>query len=110
MNKTALLGAVAVASLCAAAMLTLLTWPPTDPITWRPLTSPAWWQLEWIGGLGFLLSAAPSFVIYSFDSFFATNEQLRHPVAAFLISVEAFSLAYGTYKLVRLLQRPRKSG
>lgn len=79
-------------------------------ITTRALTPPAWWQFEWAVGLGFWLSAVPSFVIYSFDYYFAANEHLRDPVAACLIIAEIFSLVFGTYKLVVLIQRPRKSG
>lgn len=109
MNKVASSWAVAVASSCAAAMVTLHTWPHTDPITWRPLASPAWWQFEWLAGLGFWLSALPSFVIYSLDSFFAANEHLRDPVAFFLIVVEIFLLTFAMHKLVTLLQRPGKS-
>lgn len=100
MNRTAIACAGVVAILCAAAMLTLTTWPLTDSITWKPLTPPAWWQFEWLHALGFWLSALPSFLIYAFDSFFAANESLRNPVAAFLIAGEVLIVCWGTYKLV----------
>lgn len=108
MNKKALFWAGAVASLCGAAMLTLLTWPLRDPISWQPLSPPAWWQFEWLEGLGFLLSATPSLVIYKFDSFFAANEYLRNPLAVFLVMAEIVVLAFGTYTLVAKLKRRRK--
>src|SRR5688500_15921049 len=108
MNNTASLWAGAVAVLCVAAMLTLLTWPPTDPTSWQPLSPPAWCQFGWLEGLGFLLSAIPSLVIYKFDSFFAANEYLRYPAAAFLIIAEVIALAFGTYALVAKLQKLRK--
>jgi hypothetical protein len=100
MNRRALIYAGAVAALCAAAIATLATWPVTDPISWRPLSSPAWWQFEWLAYFGVLLSAAPSFVIYKFDAFFAANEHLRIPFATFLVFAEVLFLAFGTYKLL----------
>lgn len=100
MNRTAIACAGVVAILCAAAMLTLATWPLTDSITWKPLTPPAWWQFEWLYALGFWLSALPSFLIYAFDSFFAANESLRNPVVDFLVAVEVLIVCWGTYKVV----------
>lgn len=90
----------AVAALCAAAMATLMTWPPTDSITWRPLTPPSWWQIEWLAGLGFWLSALPSFVIFEFDAFFSANEHLRDPVVDLLLLVEILALCICVYKIV----------
>lgn len=39
-------------------------------------------------------------MIYKFDALFAENEYLRDPVVSFLVFVEIFFLAFGTYKLL----------
>jgi hypothetical protein len=99
-NRKALLSACFVAGVCAAAKVTLVTWPMTDSITWKPLTPSAWWQFEWLAALGFWLSALPSFLIFRFDTFFAANEQLRDPVAWSLILLEVLVVCFAIYKLV----------
>jgi hypothetical protein len=81
-------------------MVTLVTWPMTDSITWKPLTPPVWWQFEWLAALGFWLSALPSVVIFKFDGFFAANEYLRDPVAWSLILIEVLVMCFAIYKLV----------
>jgi hypothetical protein len=101
-NRKALLSACAVAGLCAAGMVTLASWPVMDPVTWKPLTPPAWWQFEWLAVLGFWLSALPSFVIFKFDRFFAANEHWRNPVAWSLILLEVLVMCFVIYKLVAL--------
>jgi hypothetical protein len=106
-NRKGLICAGFVAGLCAAAVLTLLTWPPTDPITWQPLSPPAWWQFEWLVALGFILSALPSLVIFKLDVCFAAHEHLRNPPAAFLLFTEVAMLCIGTHALVAALDRPK---
>lgn len=105
MNRKPLLTACAVAGLCAAAMVTLATWPMTDLITWKPLTPPAWWQFEWLAALGFWLSALPSLVIFKFDRFFAANEHWRYPVMWSLICLEVLAICSAVYKLVAAKRR-----
>lgn len=105
MSRKGVVVAGVVALLCAAALLTLITWPVTDSITWKPLTAPAWWQFEWLAGFGILLSALPSFVIFKLDAFFAANEYLRNPVAAFLVFTEVAVLCILTYALVAFLDQ-----
>ena len=100
MNRKAFVSACAVAGLCVAAMVTLVTWPMTDPITWKPLTAPARWQFEWLAGLGVWLCALPSFVVFKFDSLFVANEHLRDPVTWSLIFVEVVVMCFAIYKLV----------
>ncbi len=92
MNRKGSIYAWLLGVICAAAMATLITWPPTDPITWQPLRPLEWWQLEWLAAVGFLLSALPSLLISKLDAFFAANEHLRNPVAAVLIFVEVVAL------------------
>jgi hypothetical protein len=100
MNKKAMAWSGVMAALCAVAMLTLVTWPLTDSITWKPLTPLGWWQFEWLHALGFWLCALPSFVIYAFDGFFASNESLRNPVSVFLVVAEILLVCVGIYKCV----------
>jgi hypothetical protein len=102
MNRKGLIWAGTVAVICAAAIATLITWPPTDSITWRLLSPPSWWQFEWLAGLGFWISALPSFVIYKFDAFFAVNESLRYPIASLLVLVEVLLFCLCAYGLVVL--------
>ena len=109
MNKRAIVCACLFALLSAAAMLTLITWPLSDLVSWQPLTPPAWWQFEWLLALGFWLSALPSSVIYAFDSFFAAHESLRNPAASLLIVMEVIIVCWGIYKLVAA-QRLNKPG
>ena len=85
--------------------MTLLTWLPTDGITWEPLVAPAWWQFEWLAGLGFWLSALPSRVIYKFDAFFAANEHLWYPASGLLLIIEVALICFGVYKIVAALDR-----
>src|SRR4051812_49324574 len=105
MSKKGLVLGTAVAALCAAAMVTLITWPLTDSITWKPLSVPAWWQFEWLAGLGVVLSAIPSFVIYKLDAFFAANEHFRNPVLDCLLVAEIAALCLSVYGIVVLFER-----
>ena len=105
MNRKGVVVASVVGILCAAGLLTLIAWPATDSITWQPLTAPAWWQFEWLAGLGILLSALPSLVIFELDAFFATNEHLRNPAVMFLLFTEVAVLCSLTYALVALLDK-----
>jgi len=102
MNRNGLIWAGVVAVVCTAAVVTLITWPPTDWITWQPLSPPSWWQFEWLAGLGFWICALPGFVIYKFDAFFAANESLRYPVASSLVLVEVLLFCFCAYGLVVL--------
>lgn len=105
MNKKGLACASVVAALCAAALITLFTWPLTDSITWQPLSPPAWWQFELLAGLGFVLSALPSLAIFKFDAFFAANEHLRNPTVGLLVFAEIAALCICSYALVAFLDR-----
>jgi hypothetical protein len=99
MNRKGLIWAGIVAVICTAAIATLITWPPTDSITWRP---PLWWRFEWLAGFGFWICALPSFVIHKFDAFFAVYESLRYPIASFLVLVEVLLFCLCAYGLVVL--------
>ena len=105
LNRKGLALAASVATICAASLVTLLNWPPTDGTTWEPLAAPAWWQFEWLAGLGFWLSALPSGVIYKFGAFFAANEHLRYPASGLLLIIEVGLICFGVYKIVAALDR-----
>ncbi len=94
---------------CGEPMITLVSWPPTDSITWEPLRTPDWWQFEWLAAVGFLLSALPSLVIFKLDVFFAANEHLRYPVAGLLVLVEVVALCLVIYKVVAMLDTSAKA-
>jgi hypothetical protein len=93
MSRKGLIGASVVAVFCAAALITLFTWPPTDSITWQPLSPPAWWQFGWLAGSGFILSALPSLAIFKLDAFVAANEHLRNPATMILLFTEVAGFA-----------------
>jgi hypothetical protein len=84
-------------------MLTLLTWPPYDAswdASWTPVHPPAWWQFEWLAAIGFALTAAPSYVIFRLDNFFAVHDQMRNPIGGALIAIEVVLLCFVTYQIV----------
>jgi len=61
---------------------------------------PAWWQFKALAAIGMLLLAAPTYVIFLFDDFFAANEPLRNPVAITLAALEIGGLCVFVYWIV----------
>ena len=100
MNRKAFWSAAAVAAVCAAAMLTLLTWPPFRDGSWELAHSPAWWQFEWLAAIGFVLSALPGVAVAFLHTFFASAEYLRYPFAELLLAFEVLLLCLLTYRMV----------
>lgn len=104
MSRKGLWAAIAMAVLCGAAILTMATWPRYQPGSWEPL-SPAWWQLEWLVSLGFVISAVPSIVIYRFNDFFVANEYLRLPAVIVLLVLQVSILCLVVYGIVASFAR-----
>ena len=100
MNLKALWSAVAIGVICAAAMVTLVTWPPYRGSSWELAYPPAWWQLDWLGVIGIFLSALPSLAVFHLNDFFASAEHLRNPFVTLLITLEVFLLCLLTYGAV----------
>jgi hypothetical protein len=102
-NRKALWSAAALAAICAAAMLTLLTWPAFRGGSWELAHPPAWWQFEWLATIGFVLCALPSFAVFHLHDFFASHESLRYPFAGLVVTLEVMLLCLFTYRIVRSL-------
>ena len=82
-------------------LVTLLTFPPYEKSAMRFAHEPAWWQFEILAGLGALLLAAPSYVVFHFHGFFVAHESFRNPVAFTLVAFEIIGLCWLVYVFVR---------
>jgi hypothetical protein len=70
---------------------------------------PAWWQFQAFAAVGMLLLAGPSYVIYSFDSFFAAHEALRNPIAITLAGLEVGGLCFLVYWIAKSIGASNKT-
>jgi hypothetical protein len=100
MKKPELTAAV-VAALCIASVATLLSWPQLEGGTWRTASPPAWWQLDWLAGIGVVLSALPSLAVSALDNAFRMAPGLRNAFAGALILLEVVLLCLVTYKVAQ---------
>lgn len=86
-------------------MLTLLTWPPFRGGSWEPSGAPAWWQFEWLAGLGFALSVLPSIAVASLHDSFVSAEYLRYLFVGGLVGLEVLLLCWLTYRVIACFSR-----
>jgi hypothetical protein len=100
-DRVAKLTVVIVAVISALSLITVWTWPPYEPSTWRLQHPPAWWQLEGLASIGVLLLAGPSYFIYMLDGYFAPGSAMRSVIAILLTILEVGLLAFLAHKLAR---------
>jgi hypothetical protein len=82
-------------------LATLVTFPEYEKSAMRIAHEPAWWQFQGFAAIGMLLLAAPSYVIFLFNDFFAAHEPLRDPIAIGLAALEIGGLCFLVYRFVR---------
>jgi len=109
LDRMAKLTAVIVAGICAAALITVATWPPYEGGTWNLQCPPAWWQLDVLASIGLLLLAVPSYLIYLLDGYFVPGSAARSVTAVSLAVLEIALLTFGALSIARFsLRRLRR--
>jgi hypothetical protein len=96
--------AAAVATLCMASVITILSWPKFQDGTWETVSLPTWWQFEWLAAIGVGLSALPSLAVAALSESTGISASMRYVVPGLLITLKIAALSFLVYKVAQRFQ------